>query len=121
MDIKTKWHRCISKFFYPVERFKPPSHDDFENILVIVSFYRVGAILVGTPSAQAPNSFGSTTGWRLDNTRIEGQAPVIAANHFPDDPKKAHVLPVDYPLTYERLVSCYFDPNAEYLYALELP
>jgi len=84
-----------------------------------VSFHRLGAILVGTPSAQAPNSFGAAATWKLKHTGIEGMVPMIAATHFPDDPEKAHVLPVDVPLTYERLASCGFDPNAEYLLALE--
>jgi hypothetical protein len=87
---------------------------------VVVAFHRLGAILVGTPSAQAPNSFGAATTWRLNQTGIEGTVPLIAATHFPNDPEKAHVLRVDYPLTYERLASYAFDPNAEYLYALEL-
>jgi hypothetical protein len=30
------------------------------------------------------------------------------------------VLPLDYPMTYERLASYRFDPNAEYLAALSL-
>ena len=38
-----------------------------------------------------------------------------------DDSDKAHLLPVDHPLTYERLVSYEFDPNAEYLLAMDLP
>jgi hypothetical protein len=46
--------------------------------------------------------------------------PTISAAHFPDDPSKAHVLPVDHVLTYERLASYGFDPDAEYLYALTL-
>jgi hypothetical protein len=39
---------------------------------------------------------------------------------FPDDSELARVLPVHYPLTYEKLASYDFDPNAEYLYALAL-
>jgi hypothetical protein len=46
--------------------------------------------------------------------------PLISAAHFPDDPSKAHVLPVDHLLTYERFKAFGFDPNAEYLYALTL-
>jgi hypothetical protein len=46
--------------------------------------------------------------------------PTISAAHFPDDPSKARVLPVDHPLTYERLASYGFDPDAEYLWALTL-
>ena len=41
-------------------------------------------------------------------------------NTFPDDPEVGRVLPVHYPLTYETLAAYDFDPNAEYLYALEL-
>lgn len=87
---------------------------------VAVAFHQLGGTLVGTPSAQAPNSFGAGTIFELDNTGIRGMVPVIAATHFADDPSKARVLPVDYPLDYERLASYDFDPNAAYLYALEL-
>ncbi len=86
---------------------------------VVVTFHRLGAILVGTPSAQAPNSFGAAAVWQLYHTGIRGMVPMIAATHFPDDPERAHVLPVDHPLTYERLASYDFDPNAEYLLAVE--
>lgn len=44
---------------------------------------------------------------------------MIAATHFPDNPEKAHVLPVDRPLTYKRLASYGFDHNSGYLLALE--
>lgn len=87
---------------------------------VVATFYSLGGILVGTPSAQAPNSYGAAAVFRLNHTGIRGMVPMIAAMHFPDDPSKAHVLPVDYPLTYERLASYDFDPQAEYLYAIEL-
>jgi hypothetical protein len=86
---------------------------------VVVGFHRLGAILVGTPSAQAPNSFGAAAVWKLTHTGIQGTVPMIAATHFPDNPEKAHVLPVDVPLTYERLARYGFDPNAGYLLALE--
>jgi hypothetical protein len=86
---------------------------------VAVEFHRLGAILVGTPPAQAPNSFGAAARWKLNHTGIEGMVPMIAATHFPYHPEKARVLPVDVPLTYERLVSYGFDPNAEYLQVLE--
>ena len=38
-----------------------------------------------------------------------------------DDSDKAHLLPVDHPLTYERLAFYDFDQIAEYLLAMELP
>ena len=38
---------------------------------------------------------------------------------FPEDSDLARVLPVHNPLTYETLASYDFDPNAEYLYAMD--
>jgi hypothetical protein len=87
---------------------------------VVVEFWRLGATTVGTPPAQAPNGYGSAARFKLRHTGLEGMVPMISAAHFPDDPSKAHVLPVDHLLTYERLASYKFDPNAEYLYALTL-
>jgi hypothetical protein len=39
---------------------------------------------------------------------------------FPPDSELATVLPVHYPLTYEKLASYDFDPNAWLRYALEI-
>ena len=104
-----------------------------ENVLVLVSpwtfssgftmardLHRAGATLVGTPSAQASNSFGNGLLWHLDNTGLEGQ---VTRSYFvivPEDSGLGQVLPVDYPLTYETLASYDFDPNATFLYAVEL-
>jgi hypothetical protein len=82
--------------------------------------YLAGATLVGTPSAQASNCFGECIQWRLEHTSIGGVVSVSYFNQFPNDPEVGRVLPVHYPLTYEKLASYDFDPNAEYLYALEL-
>jgi len=82
--------------------------------------YLAGATLVGTPSAQASNCFGELLRWRLEHTKIEGVVSGSYFNQFPNDPELGRVLPVHYPLTYEKLASYDFDPNAEYLYALEL-
>jgi hypothetical protein len=87
---------------------------------VVVEFDFFGALTVGTPSSQAPNSYGAAAVFTLRHTGLKGMVPMIAATHFRDDPSKAQVLPVDYPMTYERLRSYGFDPNAEYLYALTL-
>jgi hypothetical protein len=103
-----------------------------ERILVLVNsrtfssgftmarhLYLAGATLVGTPSAQASNCFGELLRWRLKHTKIEGVVSGSYFNQFPNDPELGRVLPVHYPLTYETLASYDFDPNAEYLYALE--
>jgi hypothetical protein len=82
--------------------------------------YLAGATFVGTPSGQAANSWGNGQLWHLDHTGIEGTVSTTYSVVFPDDSEMARVLPVHYPLTYEKLASYDFDPNAEYLYALEL-
>jgi len=87
---------------------------------VVVEFWRLGATTVGTPPAQAPNSYGAAAIARLRHTGLEVMVPMISAAHFPDDPSKAKVLPVDHLLSYERFADYGFDPNAEYLYALTL-
>ena len=82
--------------------------------------YLAGATFVGTPSGQAANSFGNGQLWHLDHTGIEGTVSTSYSVMFPDDSELARVLPVHYPLTYDKLASYDFDPNAEFLYALEL-
>ena len=108
-------------------------HHTPERILVLVTpgtfsagatfmrlLYRTGATLVGTPSGQAHNCFGNGKYWRLDQTGIEGTVSSTYYIDFPNDPQMGRVLPVHYPLTYQQLASYGFDPNAEFLYALEL-
>jgi hypothetical protein len=82
--------------------------------------YLAGATLVGTPSAQASNCFGEIIMWELEHTRIGGSVSGSYFNQFPNDPELGRVLPVHFLLTYDKLASYDFDPNAEYLYALEL-
>jgi hypothetical protein len=82
--------------------------------------YLAGATLVGTPSAQASNCFGEIIMWELEHTRIGGSVSSSYFNKFPNDPELGRVLPVHYPLTYEKLAFYDFDLNAEYLYALEV-
>jgi hypothetical protein len=85
-----------------------------------LGLYRSGATLVGTPSAQAPNSWGSRVTWKLDNSGIEGEVSMSFDIAFPNDPERGRVLPVHYPLTYEKLASYEFDPDAIFLYAMEI-
>ena len=82
--------------------------------------YLAGAKLLGTPSAQAPNSWGELMEWQLDHTGIKGEVSQSFSNFFGDDPELGRVLPVHYPLTYEKLKSYKFDINTEFLYAMEL-
>jgi len=104
-----------------------------ENVIVLVSpwtfssgftmtryLWLAGATLVGTPSGQAANSFCNGDRWVLDHTGLEGGVSRMYYAEFPIDSDLAHTLPVHYHLSYEKLASYEFDPNAELLYALEL-
>jgi hypothetical protein len=82
--------------------------------------YLSGAKLVGTPSAQAPNSWGNLLEWQLTNSGVNGEVASSFDIAFGDDPEKGRVLPVHFPLTYEKLASYDFDHNACFLYAMEL-
>jgi hypothetical protein len=82
--------------------------------------WRAGATLVGTPSAQAPNSWGNLLEWELEHSGIKGEVSSSFDWAIGDDPEGGHVLPVHFPLTYEKLRSLDFDINAEFLYAMEL-
>ena len=104
-----------------------------DNIVVLVTpgtfsagftmmrlLYLSGATLVGTPSGQAANCFGNARYWFLDHTHLDGGVSSTYYVDFPNDPEMGRVLPMHYPLTYEQLASFDYDPNAEFLYALEL-
>jgi hypothetical protein len=82
--------------------------------------YRCGAKLVGTPSAQSPNSWGNLLEWRLTNSGITGEVASSFDIAFGDDPGKGQVLPVDFPLTWEKLASYGFDHNACFVFAIEI-
>jgi hypothetical protein len=58
--------------------------------------------------------------WRLDNSGIEGEVSTSFDIAFPDDPERGRVLPVHYGLTYEKFASYGFDPDAIFLYAMEI-
>jgi hypothetical protein len=127
------WFQATPTFW---SEYESEAHSGYylpENVLVLISpwtfssgftmardLYRAGATLVGTPSAQASNSFGNGLQWHLDNTGLEGQVNRSYFVVFPEESGLGQVLPVQYPLTYEKLASYDFDPNATFLYALEL-
>ena len=128
-----EWFRRTTTFHAEYESGAYAGYYRPERVVVLVTpwtfssgftlaryLYLAGATLVGTPSAQASNCFGNALNWRLNHTGIQGIVSFSYYVEFPDDPEMGRVLPVHYPLTYEKLASYGFDPNAEYLYALEL-
>jgi hypothetical protein len=82
--------------------------------------YRTGAKLVGTPSGQSPNSWGNLLEWRLTNSGINGEVSSSFDIAFGNDPEKGRVLPMHFPLTWEKLASYDFDHNACFLFAMEI-
>jgi len=119
-----------------MEEVKSRKYDGFylpEKVLVVCSpgtyssgydlavlLYKLGAILVGVPSSQAGNCFGDVLMFKLNNTGISGQVSFKYMLAFPNDPEKGRVLRPHYELTYDKLASYGFDPNAEILLALEI-
>jgi hypothetical protein len=87
---------------------------------VAVRLYRAGAILVGTPSSQAPNSGANAARWKLRNSGIEGRVAQSYVLNFPENSELSRVLPVHYPLTDDVLSHYSYDPNVEVLYAIDL-
>ena len=83
------------------------------------SLVQLGGVLIGTPSGQAGNCFGDTLGFVLTNTGIQGSVSYKQFVNFPNDPEKGRVLRPEVELTYQKLASCGFDPNAEVILALD--
>jgi hypothetical protein len=82
--------------------------------------YKAGATLVGTPSSQAGNCFGDTLQFQLENSKLRGSVSHKYFDMFPDDPEMGRVLRMHHQMTYDKLKSYRFDPNAEILFALEV-
>jgi hypothetical protein len=112
---------AYSGYYCPKKVLVLTDSETFSSGFTMASYlYLAGATFVGTPSGQSTCAFGNGQLWHLDHTGIEGTVSTSYSIMFPDDSELARVLPVHYPLTYEKLASYGFDPNAEYLYALEL-
>jgi hypothetical protein len=126
-------YRQAPTFFAEYESGNYSAHYCPKNVVVLMTpwtsssgldmtlyLYRTGAILIGTPSAQAPNSWGDVLEWKLDHSGVTGEVSSAFDIAFGDDPAKGRVLPVHYPLTYEKFAAYEFDPNVIFLYALEV-
>jgi len=87
---------------------------------VLTGLYALGAIVVGTPSAQPANNFGDVLAFELLHTGIQVAVSFKQNVTFPDDPELGRCLLPRHPLTFEMLAAYDFDPNAEVLLALEV-
>jgi hypothetical protein len=88
--------------------------------LMMKNHYLLGAKIVGTPSAQAGNSFGDILNFTLNDTKLYVTVSYKLFVAFPNDAEKGRVLKPHYIISYDTLASYGFDPNAEILYALDL-
>jgi hypothetical protein len=128
-----KEFELIPTFF---KEFRSRMHEAFylpKKIVVLSSFVtgssgfdmmmnlkRIGAITVGIPPRQSGNHFGNVRQFHLDNTGIMGWVSTKYFVAFPDLPEKHLIHQPDYPLSYEKLASYNFDPEAILRYALEI-
>jgi hypothetical protein len=83
-------------------------------------FHKAGAMLVGVPSAQAPNTFSDQNPYRLKRTGLTLYMTYKYSVSFPKLPRDTRVLMPDYVLTYDELKAYGFDPNAAVLLALDV-
>ena len=86
---------------------------------VLSGLHSLGAVTVGTPSAQPPNNFGDMLLFELRHTGIQAGVSHKWVVAFPDDPELGRCLEPQVPLTFEYLAASGFDPNTEVLLALE--
>ena len=87
---------------------------------VLSGLYSLGAVTVGTPSAQPPNNFGDMLLFELQHTGIQAGVSHKQIVAFPDEPEIGRCLRPEIPLTFEQLAASGFDPNAEVLLALDV-
>ena len=131
--VRLKHYRRATTFYREYESEKYSGYYCPRHVLVLMTpftsssgldmtldLYFAGATLIGTPSAQAPNSWGNLFTWKLAHSGIEGEVSSSFDIVFPDDPERGRVLPVHYPMSYEKLASFGFDPDAIFLYAMEI-
>jgi hypothetical protein len=103
-----------------------------ENVIVLCSpqtfsagytlmyyLHQAGALIAGTPSAQAGNCFGDAMGFDLKHSGLHFTVSHKYFELFPGNEQKGRLLLPDYPMTYDILSKYDFDPNAEILYMLD--
>ena len=117
-----EWKSSAYDGYYSPERvFVTCSPGTFSSAFTMMHYLQqAGAKTVGLPSSQGGNCYGDIIGFELDHTRLKFNVPHKYFELFPDDNERGKLLPPDYLLTYEKLASYDFDPNAEVLFALDI-
>jgi hypothetical protein len=117
---------------YKTKRYHEPQHR-LDKIIVLCSpwtfssgfnllsaLHGFGAVVMGSPSAQAPNNFGDSLPFTLINTGIQGYVAYKWIVTYPDEPSLSTSLEPDHKLTYEMMKRYGFDANSELLLALDI-
>ena len=81
--------------------------------------WKMGAVIVGNSSSQAPNTYMETTPFTLPNTKLNGSISNSLQLYLPVDDPRAKQLKPDWVLTYEDYKRYGFDEQAEVLYLLD--
>lgn len=81
--------------------------------------WKMGATVVGVPSAQAPNTFMEQTSFRLPRTGLTGSISNSIQIFLPGTDRRAKTFYPDWMPAYEDYKKYGFDRNAELLYLLE--
>ena len=110
-----------SGYYTPKKVIVTTSHETYSSGFTMLRYlFKSGAAVVGSTSAQSGNGFGNGTPATLKNTGIRVMISKDAYVVFPEEPNKRIQIKPHHELTYEKLKSFGFDPNAAVLFALEL-
>lgn len=85
----------------------------------LLMFRAMGAVIVGVPSSQAPNTYMENTEFVLPNTGMKCSVSNSIQKCFSNDSPNARILQPDIQLTYQDYKKYGFDKNAELLYILD--
>ena len=108
-------------YYTPKKVMVTTSHETYSSGFTFLRYlYKSGATVVGSTSGQSGNGFGNSTIVTLKNTGVEMAVSKNAYVVFPEEPDKRKQITPHHELTYEKLKSYGFDPQAVILYALEL-
>lgn len=86
----------------------------------LIMFRTMGAIIVGVPSSQSPNTYMEVTEFDLPNSGMHCSVSNAIQKCFPDGSYNSNVLWPDFQPSYGDYAAYGFDKNAELLYCVDL-
>ncbi len=108
-------------YYTPKKMIVTTSHETYSSGFTMLRYlYKSGVTVVGSTSSQSGNGFGNGTIITLKHTGLKMTISKNAYVVFPEAANKRKQIMPHHELTYERLKSYGFDPQAVVLYALEL-